>query len=306
MDRLRLAIVQALAAQPDPATTAALATCLGGKSADIGTEAVRSLHGIRIKESIPALIRGLDSSHAAVKERAQIALADLTGEAFPDAVAWRAWWSQQPLDYKPKAPTTVAADDVSTPAPAGPGTRFYGISTRSKHLVFILDRSGSMEGQDAQGGRKMDVAKKELIEAIRTLPDDATFNIIFYNSDYDLWQKKMTTATPANRKKAIAWVEKVEHVGATNIFDALERAFQLAGRGTHDKAYGLLLDTVFLLSDGLPNRGRLIAVNDILRSVADLNALKQVKIHAIGIGRDHDARLMRGLAELTGGSYIAR
>jgi Ca-activated chloride channel family protein len=172
--------------------------------------------------------------------------------------------------------------------------------------VFILDRSGSMAVPDQGGGTKIATAREELIRAITALKDGSTFNIIFYSSGFEEWQKKMTVVDAASRKKAIDWVKSIEAVGSTNIFDPLERAFELAGRGTHDKAYGLLLDTIYFMSDGLANRGRIIAANDILKEVSRMNTLKKVKIHAIGIGPDHDVGLMRGIADLSGGTYIAK
>jgi len=37
-----------------------------------------------------------------------------------------------------------------------------------------------------------------------------------------------------------------------------------------------------------------------------MNDLKKVKIHCVGVGKDHDAEFMKRLARLTGGTYVAR
>ena len=57
---------------------------------------------------------------------------------------------------------------------------------------------------------------------------------------------------------------------------------------------------------GLANRGRIIDPSHILAEIGRMNALKKVRIHTIGIGNNHDRRLMKGLADLSGGTYVAK
>lgn len=310
-DALRVAAAEALGRQGHKSVAAPLRTALTGfkHPTPLRMAAVKALRTLAMKESIDPLIDGLKISDAPeVVNACRQALTEMSGKSHPDVNAWRRWWDTARADFKVKG-APIARGPRAEPAKAEGkgGTRFYGIETRSKHLVFILDRSGSMMEMDSSGtGRKMDVAKAELIKAIESLPDDATFNIIFYNSTWDVWKKGMTVATPANRKRAVEWVKGIDHVGATNIFDPLERAFQLAGRGTHDKAYKLALDTIFFMSDGLANRGRIIDPRHILAEIERMNALKKVRIHTIGIGDNHDIRLMKGLADLSGGTYVAK
>ncbi|MAG58816.1 MAG: hypothetical protein CMJ83_21210 [Planctomycetes bacterium] len=304
--KLTLAAVKAIGGQGHPEVVPPLREALTGfeSSEELRLAAAASLLALRLSDSVGPLITGLNNK-GKVHTACQEALVDLTGENFGDYPSWRDWWTKNRKGFKPRRARAVAKDDK--PQEERGGTRFYGINSRSKHVVFILDRSGSMEEADAKGeGKKIDVAKAELKKAIISLPKGATFNIIFYNSAWDMWRKKMTVVDAASRKKAIKWVDSIEHRGFTNIFDPLERAFQLAGRGTHDKAYGVLLDTIFFLSDGLANRGRIIAPTEILKQIERMNQLKKVKIHTIGIGKNHDPRLMKGLADLTGGVYVAR
>ena len=58
--------------------------------------------------------------------------------------------------------------------------------------------------------------------------------------------------------------------------------------------------------DGQANRGRIIDPAEILNEIRQLNAMQKVRIHSIGIGPGHDATLMRGLAEITGGTYVSK
>ena len=94
-------------------------------------------------------------------------------------------------------------------------------------------------------------------------------------------------------------------IGATNIFDALEKAFEMAGRGTTDKRYNLLVDTIMFMSDGSRTAAASSIRGAIIAEVARLNEHKKVCIHTIGVGKDHDVELMKRLARLNGGIYVA-
>ena len=120
----------------------------------------------------------------------------------------------------------------------------------------------------------------------------------------DLWKKKLVLATAKQKKKAITWVERVTAIGGTNIFDAVERAFGLAGRGTFDKNYVTAADTFFLLSDGKANRGRLFHGPAMLEEILRLNALNKVKVHTIALGGDADLKFMGDLAGRTNGEHV--
>jgi Mg-chelatase subunit ChlD len=306
--RLRKAAIAALGQQDHEDAVKTLEQILTGATATPETRAlaVDALKSTRRRDAVAALIQGLRNRDTAVKEACVVALKELTAQAHATAYdPWITWWRTVEKDFTPRG-AIARSEEKEAQRREGGGTTFYGIESLSQHVVFILDRSGSMAAPDQGGGTKIATAREELIRAITALKDGSTFNIIFYSSGFEEWQKKMTVVDAASRKKAIDWVKSIEAVGSTNIFDPLERAFELAGRGTHDKAYGLLLDTIYFMSDGLANRGRIIAANDILKEVSRMNTLKKVKIHAIGIGPDHDVGLMRGIADLSGGTYIAK
>jgi HEAT repeat protein len=307
-ERLRLVAIKALGNHDHEDAVKALTGFLTGASASPAARlaSAEALKKTRRTDAVAGLIQGLRNRDTSVKESCVAALKELTGQTHPvNYEPWMAWWRTVEKDFTPRG-AVARNEEKETQRPEGASTTFYGIESRSEHVVFILDRSGSMTTPDQSGGTKISAAREELIRAITALKDGSTFNIIFYSSGFEEWQKKMTVVDAASRKKAIDWVKNIEAVGSTNIFDPIERAFELAGRGTHDKAYGLLLDTIYFMSDGLANRGRIIAAPDILNEIGRMNSLKKVKIHTIGIGPDHDVGLMRGIANLTGGTYIAR
>ncbi len=103
---------------------------------------------------------------------------------------------------------------------------------------------------------------------------------------------------------AVAYVKMLKAGGGTNISDALETALDLAGPGTSDSTKALNVQTIFLLTDGVPSAGKYTSTADILSHVNEWNKLKRVKIHAIGLGKDQDKDFMRKLADQNHGKYI--
>jgi hypothetical protein len=104
----------------------------------------------------------------------------------------------------------------------------------------------------------------------------------------------------------VKFIEAMTPVGATNIHEALKRAFFLVGTGAHDRNYKLGADTIFFLSDGQPTRGDVLDPNRILAEVKRWNLLRRVKVHTVGVGQGHDASFMRALADSSGGTYVHR
>ena len=195
----------------------------------------------------------------------------------------------------------------AAPAPsAKESASFYGIRIDSKKVVFVIDVSNSMNEEAAAGRSKVEVAKYELKNAILGLPDDARFAIVFYHHEVFRWKGAMVEASRVARREAVEFVEAMRADGNTNICDALAAAFEYAGMGAKDKHYDVGADTIFLLSDGKPNRGAITDPRAILAEVRRINELKRMKIHAVGVGKDHDASFMRELTESSGGTYVDR
>jgi uncharacterized protein YegL len=115
----------------------------------------------------------------------------------------------------------------------------------------------------------------------------------------------MQLATKEATARAQAFVKTLQPASSTNIHDSLEQGFQLAGRGSKDKHYGVEIDTVFLLTDGSPTRpdGKPDSTEKILTGVRAWNALKRITIHCIAIGKDLNEQFLRQLASENGGEF---
>jgi Mg-chelatase subunit ChlD len=185
---------------------------------------------------------------------------------------------------------------------------YYGIPIETSRAIFVVDVSGSM-GEMSTGGQisKIESAKNELVRVVTNFAPKGHFNVVVFNDIVKKWQEKMMPATKGNREAAVAWVKALDAASSTNIFDALDTAFQVAGLGATDTNYGLGADTIFLLSDGSPTKpdGQLDDWEKIIKAVREWNRLKRITIHTIGIG-GHNAAFMSTLALENGGAYVAR
>lgn len=330
--RAQAAMIEALGRLKDREAVPEIAAVLRNKAADgpVKVAAVAALGAIGDPACVEPLIEALRDADGRLRDDANAGLVSLTGvDKHGDYKTWKDWYAQNRealLSGKYEKP---ARSDKGRET----GTTFYGVPIRSKRLVFILDRSGSMaepaewkpDGGTASGpgnmpkpekigDRKIDVAKYELKRAILGLPEDARFNVIFFSHDYMIWlEDVLEPATPANKKKALEFVEKLDPEGQTNIFDSLEKGFLIQDlkdpRVKKDVELGTFktgVDTIYLMSDGAPNRGRVTEPGAICAKVREMNRERKVVIHCIAVGRTADPEFMKRLAEENGGAFVHR
>lgn len=257
------------------------------------------------KDVIDLLIARLDAEDGRLRDDIVDALVVLTGRRFPpDRTIWQGWWTKQRPIWTPLKPGKKDGEKL-VKGDGGKSVSFYGIKTHSKRLVFCLDMSGSMAMPlDGQGGKKdprIKSAKAQMERALRSLPDDALFTIVTYSSTVTAWKKKLVKATKANKKKAWAYVEKLQPSGSTNIYDALELSLQLAAGKKGSSA-----DTIFFMTDGVPTDGRIVDPSQILAEITQRNRRAGVVIHSIGVSKDQNAGFLLNLSRANGGRYASQ
>jgi HEAT repeat protein len=274
---------------------------------------------------VDALIAGAKREDGVLQRNYFVALSRIVQENVPGTVeAWDSWWAANREDMVEKWRQIATGEPVIEDPPDVPvdtnlgSTSFYGITTNSKHIIFVVDISGSMGeqgGKNDQGKMRIDVAREELKKAVNSLTatdeDDrgaATFNIVVFATYVEVYKTgKMIAATKKAKDDAMKWIdEKIQPTTATNIFDAVEQAFNVISASSDKKNLAKGADTMFLMSDGGPNRGRFVDPELILRAVKEMNATRKITIHTIGVGQGHNAPFMQTLAAQNGGQYISR
>jgi len=293
---------------------------LGDPDEAIRANALWGLAEFRDKAMVGPLIHLLEKDER-LRVKTLEMLVKLTGQNM-DLVAedWKKWWEVaepkfQLPDAKAKGTTQVKAREFS----------YFGLEVSSKKIAFLVDASKSMdeqvpvklvpekssggnrEGGTSVGGKgggngggripvkggkamKIDILKRELTSVIKKLPGDTHVNIVTFHREFTPWQSQLQPLAGSGRGRAVEFVKGIETRNGTNVFDTLE--FALA-----DKR----VDTIYLLSDGLPTAGRFLDLPSITREVQALNRRRGVTIHCIAFGEE--SKLLEAIAKENGGQY---
>jgi predicted nucleic acid-binding Zn-ribbon protein len=139
-------------------------------------------------------------------------------------------------------------------AKAAAENRFAGIELAGRRVVFLVDMSGSMELVDEKtvAPNKWREVRETVARVMRSMPALEKFQVIVFAEETryllagpgrDGWFDYDAKTSP---DRVLAALTKIKPEGGTNMYAALEAAFRLRPSG---------LDTIYLLSDGLPNVG---------------------------------------------------
>lgn len=320
----------------------AVVDALGDAAWEVRSLAVAICARGRLLGAVLPLIRALEKEDGRLEKDIDDALFALVGvRMYADVDLWKQWWKENEEQVAAKARTLAesgAHDEPLGPVEAwdrreempeeeaekrGGTSSFYGITTYSKRILYVVDISRSMDSDAAEtppargtarhpyakprGRTKLAIARWQLHRAIHDLPKDASLGIVVYSESYALWKEEMTPAKRGARTKAHAFVDHLVANGTTNVCDSLDKAFEIAGAsplGLPGKARELVVDTIYLLSDGDPNRGRLSRLSEILEDVTRRNARARIVIHTIGIGEAAGSSFLKTLARRNGGQYV--
>ncbi len=174
-----------------------------------------------------------------------------------------------------------------------PTQQYYGIDIHAKRMMFIIDHSGSMN-EVVAGNSRLDRAKMELIRTINELPEEAEFAITFYSDNVRPWQSELAQATEINKKQAVESIRKLVPGGMTNTYGALRRSMLFDSQ----------LEAVFLLTDGRPTCGDIVAPQAIIQDIVHRNRFRHLKVNTIGIAVDGPMQqFLQTLAENTAGEF---
>lgn len=280
---------------------------------ELQTLAVRAVVRGQKKESVPKLIDALAGARGRIRHELLEALSLMTGvRSLTTPEAWKRWWEKSGEaflkgEYKP------GADEARPPT----AVTFYGLPVDSDHVVFVLDVSASMQdpaGNQPEGHRgspltKLEIAQREIEQAIRGLSEDVQFGLIAFSKTIRMWRPKLVKADKDAKKQALEWLKEQKSGTETNSFGALAAPMLMGGldeKGSNTQGP----DTIFFVSDGAPTAGAVTEVDRVLRVLEIMNGSRRVKVHAVAVVGMKDTaehvRLMKGLAEMTGGRFAQK
>ena len=161
-----------------------------------------------------------------------------------------------------------------TPPPVVPATPpvFAGLQVVGNRIVFILDKSGSMDGHN------WPALRAEIKKVLVALSNKQVFAIFLYDDKSVFYPENgMLAADSTTIAKTMVWFNPFKPGGNTNPVPSLRRAFT-----------SLNPDTIVLMSDGVFNKSE-----QVLAVIAELNAEKRVRIDTVSFpGGDENVRSM--------------
>ena len=115
----------------------------------------------------------------------------------------------------------------------GTGSEFMGVKSAARHVIYVIDFSGSMNGD------RFAHTRLELKRSIERLPEDGSFLVVFFDDGFVVMPPgKLVPATARNKSIAKSWIDSVDTRGGTDPSQAMDFALKLKP------------ETIFMMTDG--------------------------------------------------------
>uniref|UniRef100_A0A8D2DH44 Inter-alpha-trypsin inhibitor heavy chain H1 n=1 Tax=Sciurus vulgaris TaxID=55149 RepID=A0A8D2DH44_SCIVU len=155
------------------------------------------------------------------------------------------------------------------------------LTNMSKNLVFVIDISGSMEGQ------KMKQTKEALLKILGDMRPQDYFDLVLFGSQVQSWQGSLVQASEANLRAAQDFVRRFSLAGATNLNGGLLRGIEILNKvqGSSQQVSNQA-SILIMLTDGEPTDG-VTDRSQILKNVREAIRGK-FPLYNLGFGHDLD------------------
>lgn len=300
---IRNAALELLAVADPKADAGIFASALGHADWSTRLSALEVLENQRTRAATGAIVERMAMEAGLLRLRFGKALWRLSGQPFgTNAAAWKRWWEEAGPGFEPISTAELGRlsgeEEERRQRGSTAAADFFGLHIESKRVLFVLDVSGSMEmpfsapGADAPGLSRMQVAKREIAEALASLDADTRFNLISFSNGVDHWAHDgIQSAAPQAIEQVNEYVDRLGVGGGTNLYGALREAF-----GDPE------VDTIVLLSDGQPEGGEIDDPGLIRAEVAGWNEFRHLTIHTVAVGERLE--ILEWLAADSGGLHV--
>lgn len=159
------------------------------------------------------------------------------------------------------------------------------------NLGFVLDRSGSMGGQN-----KLGLARQAVLEAVHRLEAPDRFATVVYDNEIDVVLASVV-ADGESRRVAADRLREIEARGTTDLHGGWLAGCEQVAANLQEQG----VNRVLLLTDGLANVG--VTERDQLTSAAYDLRRRGVTTSTFGVGTDFDEAVLQGMADAGGGHF---
>jgi len=175
-----------------------------------------------------------------------------------------------------------------------PKVQFVGVKGKAYHIVYLVDRSGSML-------TFFDEIRRELLTSISRLHETQTFHVIFFSEGppEENPSRKLVYATEQAKRGAARYLQRIETISTTGVTDpipALTRAFRVLSDAPNTRAGKV----IYMLTDG-----DFFDNEKVCQAIREMNSKKQVRIHTIlnRFENQDAADILKRIAEENGGRF---
>jgi len=159
----------------------------------------------------------------------------------------------------------------------------------ARKIVFVIDVSGSMDGQ------KLQDVKASFVLMIETLEERDILVIQTFSNEGTEEKFGPFSATDFHKNKAKNFVKGLITIGGTNLNDAY-----LDGIKNAKDTLPNVVPVVVMMTDGQGSK----SASEIVRNVRESNEGRMVKIFSLAFGNGADYELLNGIAIQNGGRAV--
>ncbi len=157
-----------------------------------------------------------------------------------------------------------------------PSSCFGQAAEEPRRVVFVLDRSGSMQGAP------INQARKALQACLAALREQDRFGIVAFDDRVEILGNELTAADIRNRKRAAAFLSGIAARGGTELASGIRSAAAILGREAGD---------IMVLTDG-----QVAGIDPIISTAKSTN----LRVHCLGIGSAGQDYFLARLSRETG------
>ncbi|XP_063330717.1 inter-alpha-trypsin inhibitor heavy chain H3-like [Pelmatolapia mariae] len=154
----------------------------------------------------------------------------------------------------------------------------------SKNVVFVIDKSGSMQG------RKIAQTRIALIHILNDLAEDDHFGVITFDGNIFPWKLELVQANSKNVESAKNFARNIQAGGYTDINQALLQGANMLNTHDRDGSASILI----LLTDGQPTKG----VKNLEKIQSNVRGAVAGKfpLYCLGFGFDVDFKFLEKMS----------
>ena len=163
------------------------------------------------------------------------------------------------------------------------------------NVSFVLDRSGSMQGEN-----KFPLAVEAVKASLRLLNEGDRFSLVVFDENIDVVAKS-SAATPEAKKQALRALQQIAPRGSTDLCSGWMNGCDQVAEAMREG----MISRVILLTDGQANHGE--QNREVLAHHASELRRRGISTSTFGVGADFDEQLLSAMAHEGGGtSYFVQ